>query len=164
MSSGPLPAWKPELDAVIGARHGGQASAIASRLESLNTRYPNIPDIAFQLGWTYETLNQPEQALPHYERAISLGLGPNDLSAAFIGLGNCLRAAGQAARAVETLESARRQFPEHREIQVFLGLALHAAGRHADATRLLIDVALETTEDPGLNAYQRAIRYHASLL
>jgi hypothetical protein len=30
--------------------------------------------------------------------------------------------------------------------------------------RLLIETILDTTEDPGLNAYQRAIRYHAGRL
>jgi hypothetical protein len=159
-----LPPWRPELDAIVGARHGGQVSTIAARLKDLDGRYPNVPEIAFQLAWTCDILGRAAEAIPHYERAVALGLQPNELSAALIGLGNALRVNGEAARAVEVLESGKRQFPQHREIELFLAIALQAAGRSADSVRLLIETILDTTEDPGLNAYQRAIRYHAGRL
>ena len=109
-------------------------------------------------------LGRTEEAAQHYERAIALGLPPNDHSVVLIGLANALRLSGETARAVEVLEDAQRQFPDYREISLFLGIALHAAGRSADAVKRLIDAALDASEDPGLSAYQRSIRYHASKL
>jgi hypothetical protein len=159
-----IPEWRAELDAIVGARHGGRVSSVLALLGDLDQRYPHVPEIAFQRAWTAEMLGRSAEASQHYERAISLGLQPNDHSAALIGLANALRTSGEHARAVEVLEGAQRQFPEYREIQLFLGIALHAAGRSADAVKLLIDVALDASEDPGLSAYQRSIRYHASKL
>ncbi|PTY05831.1 hypothetical protein DB347_15885 [Opitutaceae bacterium EW11] len=164
MSTDPLPAWKAELDAIVGSRHGGQIATLARRLVDLDHRFPNIAEIAYQLAWTLDNLGKPADAVPHYERAVALGLPPNELSGALIGLGNCLRLTGAAPRAVELLESGKRQFPDHREFDLFLSLALHDAGRSADAVRLLIETVLETTEDPGLAAYQRSLRFHAGKL
>lgn len=158
------PPWKGELDAIVGARHGGQVSAIAARLAALEARYPNVAEIAFQLAWTYEILGRIEQAIPHYERALTLGLQPNEHASALIGLANCQRGSGLAERSVETLEAAKRQFPAYREIELYLALSLQAAGRSADAVRSLIDLVLESSEDPGLAAHQRALRYHAGKL
>ena len=158
------PEWKAELDAIVVARHGVQVSAIASRLAALDQRYPHVAEIAFQLGWTYDVLGRAEDAVRHYEKAVALGLQPNELCAALIGLGNSLRLIGEAARAVEVLEAAKRQFPSYREIELYLALALHAAGRSGEAVKTLVETVLDTTEDPGLSAHQRALRYHASKL
>lgn len=159
-----FPPWRSELDSIVGARHGGRVSTVLGQLVNLDQRYPNVPEIAFQLAWTADMLGRSEEAAKHYERAIALGLAPNDHSAALIGLANALRLSGETARAVEVLEAAQRHFPDFREIQVFLGIALHAAGRTADAVKVLIEATLEASEDPGLSAYQRSIRYHASKL
>jgi hypothetical protein len=62
------------------------------------------------------------------------------------------------------LRSAKAQFPENREFDVFLALALHDAGGHAEALRLLLEALCDTTEDPGITAYQRALRFYTSKL
>lgn len=156
--------WKEELDAVVGARAHGQSEEIIPRLQSLDARHPNVAEINYQLAWSCDTLGRAAEALPYYEKAIALGLPPNELSGALLGLGNTLRALGQSARAAEVLRSGKSQFPENREFDVFLALALHDLGKHAETTQLLIDVLCDTTEDPGLTAYQRAIRHAATKL
>lgn len=156
--------WKPELDAIIGARHGGQVSGMLDRLRALDARFPLVAEIQHQLAWTCDVLGRTEEALPLYERAIALGLPPNELAGALIGLGSTLRLLGQTERAVEVLRSARVQFPENREFDAFLALALHDSGRHAESLRLVLECLCETTEDPGLTAHQRAIRHAAAQL
>lgn len=153
--------WKPELDAIVGARHGGQITHVLDRLRALDARYPNIGEIQYQLAWTCEMQGDARAALHHYEKAMALGLPTNELSGALIGLGTTLRTLGQHARAVEVLASARTQFPENREIEVFLALALRSAGRADEAVSLLIETLLEVSDDVGLSAYQRSIRHHA---
>jgi hypothetical protein len=74
--------WKPELDAIIGARHGGQVDHVLDLLQKLDARFPHVPEIAYQLAWTSEVLGREAEAVPHYERAISLGLAPNELAGA----------------------------------------------------------------------------------
>ncbi len=156
--------WKPELDALTGARHGGRLAQLLEQLKDLDARYPNIAEINYQLAWTCDVLGHATEALPYYEKAVALGLPENELSGALLGLGSTLRGLRQLERSAAVLESARMQFPDNREFDVFLALTLHDLGRHAEATRLLLEVIADTSEDPGLTAYQRAIRFHAGKL
>lgn len=159
-----LPDWKQELDAIVGARAHGQFAEILPRLQELDARYPNIAEIAYQLAWTHDTLGHSAEAVPWYEKAIALGLSPNELSGALLGLGSALRILGRLEQSATVLRSGRSQFPENREFEVFLALTLHAQGRSAEALRLVLETLCDTTEDPGLTAYQRAIRHEASKL
>lgn len=154
--------WKPELDAIVGARHGGRAEHVADLLRKLDARHPNVAEINYQLAWTLESHGKPADALPHYEKAVALGLAPNEHANALIGLATTLRTLGQSARAAEVLRSGQLQFPDNREFDVFLSLALHDLGEHAEALRLALTTLCDTTEDPGLTAYQRVIRHAAS--
>lgn len=159
-----LPAWKPELDAIIGARHGGQIAHVLDLLQKLDARYPNIAEINYQLAWTCDAQTREAEALPYYEKAIALGLPENELSGALLGFGSTLRNLGQLERSAEVLRSGRAQFPENREFDVFLALTLHDLGQHAAALKLTLEALCATSEDVGITAYQRAIRYHASKL
>lgn len=154
-----LPAWKEELDAIVGARAHGQFNQLLPRLQDLDARHPNVGEIAYQIAWTCDTLGRHEQALAAYEKAVALGLPPNELSNALIGLGATLRTLGQHDRSAEVLRTGQLQFPDNREFGVFLALTLHAQGKSTDALRLALETLIETTEDPGLTAYGRAIRH-----
>ena len=165
MSAEPeIPAWKAELDAIVGARAHGQLKELLPRLLKLDEHHPYVAEIAFQLAWTCDTLGCAADALPYYEKAVALGLPPNELSGALLGLGSTLRSLGQHARAEEVLRSGQAQFPDNREFDVFLALALHDQGQHSKAMQLMVETLCATTDDPGLTAYQRAIRHAASKL
>lgn len=156
--------WKPELDAIVGARHGGQIAHVLDLLRQLDTRHPNVAEINYQLAWTCDVLGREAEALPYYEKAIALGLPANELSGALIGLGSTLRNLGQPERSAAVLRSGRAQFPENREFDVFLALTLHDLGHHAEALKLTLEALCDTTDDPGLTAYQRALRFYAGKL
>ncbi len=156
--------WKPELDAIVGARHGGRTDHLLDLLRKLDARYPNVAEINYQLAWTLESNGKPADALPFYEKAVTLGLLPNEHSNALIGLAITLRSIGNPTRAAEVLRSGQLQFPDNREFDVFLALALHDLGEHAEALRLALTTLADTAEDPGITAYQRAIRHAAGQL
>ncbi len=158
------PAWKEELDIIVGARHGGQIDHVLGLLKKLDERFPNVAEINYQVAWTCDVLGKEAEALPYYEKAVALGLPENELAGALIGLGSTLRSLGQYDRAIEVLRSALAQFPDNREFEVFLAMALHGAGQHTEAMKLLLTTIADTTEDPGLTAYQRAIRFQAGKL
>jgi tetratricopeptide (TPR) repeat protein len=158
----PAPDWKPELDAIVGARHGGAAAALLPRLRALDTRYPHTPEILHQIAWTCEQLGRLREAAQDYERALSLGLPPNEMSAALLGLGSCLRCLGEYTRAEEVLREGRMHFPDQREFEVFLAMTLHNLGRHAEAIQTLIATLVETADDVGIAANQRTIRHQAA--
>jgi len=162
--SSELPVWKEELDAIVGARAHGQSEEILPRLRKLDAKHPNVAEINYQLAWSCDVLDRAADALPYYEKAVALGLPPNELSGALIGLGSTLRSLGQLERSAAVLRSGQVQFPDNPEFAVFLSLTLHQQGKAADALRLALDTLCETTDDPGLTAYQRAIRHAAAKL
>ena len=97
--------WKEELAAIVGARAHGQAEEVLPRLRQLDAKHPNVAEISYQLAWTCDVLDRAADALPCYEKAVALGLPPNELSGALIGLGSTLRALGQLERSAEVLRS-----------------------------------------------------------
>jgi len=155
----PSPPWKPPLDAITGARHGGQTEGVLDQLRSLAKEHPHVAEVAYQLAWTLESLDEPDAARPYYEKAIALGLPPNEQSGALIGLGNCLRIAGELDRAAETLQSGQRQFPDQPEFDAFLAFIRHDQGRHTEALRLVMEALLDSSDDPGITAHQRTLRH-----
>jgi tetratricopeptide (TPR) repeat protein len=159
-----MSAWREELDAIVGARAHGQLEEILPRLQKLDERHPNVAEINYQLAWTCEVLDRAKDALPYYEKAIALGLPPNELSGALLGFGSTLRNLGQLERSAEVLRSGKTQFPDNPEFDVFLALTLYQQGKQAEALQLVLNTLCDTTDDPGLTAYQRAIRHAASKL
>ncbi len=157
-----MDAWKSELDAILGSRHGGRTDHVLPALRALDARHAHVPEIAFQLGYTLDLADRPAEAVPCYERALALGLSPAEHLNALVGLADALRRSGQADRAAELLERAELQFPEARELPAYRALALRDAGRAAEAIAVLMDLALDAgSDDLGLAAHQRALRHHA---
>lgn len=156
--------WREPLTAITGARHGGQVVQVLRQLKELDAQFPNVAEINYQIAWTCDVLGREAEALPYYEKAVALGLPANELAGALLGLGSTLRNLGQLERSAEVLRSGQAQFPDNREFDVFLALTLHGLGRHAESTKLLLTVIADTSEDPGLTAYQRAIRFYAGKL
>jgi tetratricopeptide (TPR) repeat protein len=159
-----MSAWREELDAITGSRHGGQVASALGLLKQLDARCPNVAEINHQLAWTCEVLGREAEALPYYEKAVALGLPANELSGAQLGLGSTLRSLGQLERSAEVLRAGQAQFPDNREFDVFLALTLHDLGQHAEAMKLVLTLIADTSEDPGLTAYQRTIRFQAARL
>ena len=160
----PLPPWKDELDAIVAARHGGALAQTLPRLRALAARFPEIAEIHYQIAWTLDANDQSGDAIPHYEKAIALGMEPELLTGAMLGLGSSLRIAGQLERSESVLREGRGRFPDHTEFNVFLALTLHDLGRHAESMSLMLTTLADTADDPGITAYQRAIRYYAGRL
>lgn len=155
-----MEAWKTELDAIVGARHGGKTDHVLPALRALDARFPHTPEIAAELAFTLVSRGDDAGALEAYERALALGLpGPAEQANALAGRAACQLRLGLAAEAVGGLERARAQFPENAEFAAYLAVALKRAGRADEAAALLLDTLLELSEDVGLNAHQRTLRF-----
>jgi len=137
---------------------------LVKRLQDLDARHPNVPEICHQVAWSLEVLGHAAEALAWYEKAVMLGLSPNEHSAAVLGQVGCLRALGRPREAASILQGLRTQFPENREYDAFLALCQWDLGQKAEAVRTLMDVLVETTEDFGIRAAQRNLRHQASRL
>lgn len=151
-----------KLQEVVRLRTPGnleEARALALRLASES---PADPVVHYQCAWCHDAAGLEREAVPFYERAIQLGLRPeDDLAGALLGLGSTYRTLGEYEQAAETLAKGMRLFPEDRAFPVFLSMAFYNLGRHHEAMRLLMQNLAETTSDPAISAYRKAILFYA---
>lgn len=155
-----MEAWKTELDAIVGARHGGRTDHVLPALKALDARFPHTPEIAAELAFTLVARGDDTGALEAYERALALGLSsPAEQANTLAGRAACQLRLGLPSDAVAGLERARAQFPENAEFAAYLAVALKRAGRADEACALLLDTLLDLSEDVGLSAHQRTLRF-----
>ena len=97
-------------------------------------------DLFELLGELYEQGGQTDKAIEHYKRSLVLDAGePRN----HFNLANMQLRAKRGAEAVETMEKARRKFPDRPDVTLGLALALSAAKRHADSMKMFAAVVNE---------------------
>ncbi len=92
---------------------------------------------------------------------VRLGLSGKDLEGALLGLGSSLRCVGQARRAARVLGKGAARFPKSRALRVFWAMALLDSGRGKKALGILLRELGETSADPGIRRYRRALLGYA---
>jgi tetratricopeptide (TPR) repeat protein len=150
------------LAEVIAAREAGEHERARELVLRLVERAPDDVHVAYQAAWVHDLLGLEQDAVPHYVRALArAGLSPRDRRDALLGLGSTYRTLGRYQEAVATLEQGVAEFPDHRPLRVFLAMAHHNAGRSKQAVESLLTLLVETTSDPDIAGYQRAIALYA---
>lgn len=118
------------------------------------------PLVLFEVGGSYDVLGEEEKAIPYYRRAVAGGLEGDDLQECLICLGNTLGIVGELEESVSVLELAQKRFPDRPSNRIFLALAYHYNNQPDDAVGTLLDVILETTEDPDILMYAGTLEYY----
>lgn len=62
------------------------------------------------------------------------------------------------------LEQGALEFPQRAEFKAFLAMTLHNLGAHTEAMELLLTLLADTSNDPGIQDYRKAIKYYADKL
>jgi len=106
-------------------------------------------------------LGREAQAIPLYQKAIALGLSEASLRGAWLGLGSSYRGTGQYAEALAAFEQGQARFPDANEFRVFGAMASYNLGQHKEGMETLLAVLAETTVDPALAPYRRAMALYA---
>lgn len=125
---------------------------------------PKDAQVHYQIAWTHDQLGKERDAVPAYEKAIELGLPIQDLKSAFLGLASTYRTLGEYQKSKEVFERAMPQFPEFRALKAFYCLTLYNLGRHDQAFELLLKELVETTNDPSIKEYERALLFYSDKL
>lgn len=116
-----------------------------------------VPDDAqayYRIGCCDDKLGQPSEAIPSYEKALSLGF---DEVGVYIGLGRCYRAIGRHEDARRILEKGRERFPEYHALPPFLALVYYDLKLYAEATKLLVHAYVAASNDQDVQLYSRAM-------
>jgi thioredoxin-like negative regulator of GroEL len=88
-------------------------------------------------------------------------LEPDARRGAFTGLGSTNRTLGRFAEARDALEQGLAEFPDANEMRVFLAMADHNLGQSRKAVESLLSLLAQTTNDPAIAVYRRAIEFYA---
>lgn len=115
----------------------------------------------FQCAWTYDSLGKEQEAVPHYEKAIQLGLKPEFLVDAYLGLGSTYRALGQYEQSKRILEQALSEFPEAEHLKVFYAMTLYNLSEHSKAMETLLNTVSQTTNHKGIKNIARPLNFTA---
>jgi tetratricopeptide (TPR) repeat protein len=154
----------PSLREAIYLRQRGEYARAWRILQRLYKANPDDARLNYQCAWVCDLRGQERVAVSFYERAIRGGLAGEDLRGALLGLGSTYRCLGKYRNAAAVLRRGLRTFPEAREFSVFLALVQYNMDQHAAAMESLVCALAETTRDPGLRRYQRALLYYADKL
>ncbi len=136
------------------------ADAAIAAMRSLAAAYPGADGLAaFELAGMLDSHGLEHEAEREYERALALGLPAEQHAQLAVQYGSTLRNTGRLDDAIAVLEAAPTHPSTGAAPRAFLALALHSAGRHAEALR----VTLEALE-PTLPRYRSSVQAYAAAL
>ena len=140
--------------ALLMRSHGPEAlrDALAEFRAELRLN-PNDAVAEFQIGQILQTLGQPSQALPHFERAVELD---GEFPEALVALGKEHARLERFDTAIQLLERALEQHPQSEPAHYSLMLAYRNAGRREDAQR--IRQALERLQAPSEGEFSEFLK------
>lgn len=109
---------------------------------------------------------QERRAVLFYRRALAASedLSEEDLAGTYIGLGSTYRVLGEYEDSRRVLREGLERFPADRALSTFLTLTLYNLGEHREAMSTLLENLVETTGDPGIRYYGRALTFYAGRL
>ncbi|MCM0624131.1 tetratricopeptide repeat protein [Lysinibacillus sp. OL1_EC] len=153
-----------QLEHILTLRKNGQLEEANQCMVALVKEQPQNAYYQFQCAWTFDSLGQEKEAVPHYEEAIKLGLEAEVLVDAYLGLGSTYRTIGQYEQAKRIFEQAIQEFPKAEQIKVFYAMTLYNLGEHAKSMETLLNTILRTANHQGIQDYKKAIHYYSDKL
>ncbi|MBU9721648.1 MULTISPECIES: tetratricopeptide repeat protein [Bacillaceae] len=153
-----------ELDKAIELRKRGNHKESNKLLMRLAEEYPDDTSINYQCAWSYDILGEEANAVPFYEKAIKLGLPEKDLEDALLGLGSTYRTLGEYEKSKNTFEKGMGLFPNNRAMHTFYSMTLYNLNEHSKAMELLLKCLIDTTKDPEISSYKKAIEFDSNKL
>ena len=152
-----------QLSKAIELRNENKCEEALVILGQLLETQPLDPDINYQMAWTCDRLGKESEAAPFYETALSNGL-VTDRQGAYLGLGSTYRCLGEYEKSLQTLDRALEEFPQDRALKVFRALTLYNLGTFEASVQELLVQLIETTNDPSIKMYERALQYYSDKL
>ncbi|EGU43976.1 tetratricopeptide repeat protein [Vibrio splendidus] len=114
-----------------------------------------------QIAWSYDNQGKEQQAIEHYVLSLQGKLSSVERFDALFGLACTYRSLGQYTEALSYFEQTMSEYPQSLEVQPFYAMCLYNLGRHKEATSLLLELLVSTTNSEAIKEYQRAISLYA---
>jgi predicted Zn-dependent protease len=130
-------------------------------LLELRVEFPDDPRVAVYTAWVHDSMGLEEEAVEHYEAALAGELADEERRAALLGLGSTYRTLGRDGESERTFRAGIERFPDFRPLRVFGAMTAYNRGEARRAVQELLEVLLETTSDPQILRYRRALSAYA---
>jgi tetratricopeptide (TPR) repeat protein len=114
-----------------------------------------------QIAWSYDNEGKEQEAIDHYLSSLSGSLSSAERFDALFGLASTYRSLGMYTEALIYFEQTLSEYPNSVEVQPFYAMCLYNLGRHKEATSLLLELLVSTTNSDAIKEYQRAISLYA---
>ncbi|MEG3222964.1 tetratricopeptide repeat protein [Vibrio gigantis] len=114
-----------------------------------------------QIAWSYDNQGKEQEAIEHYLLSLSGELTSTERFDALFGLASTYRSLGLYTEALSYFEQTMAEYPDSLEVQPFYAMCLYNLGRHKEATSLLFELLVSTTNSDAIKEYQRAISLYA---
>lgn len=154
--------WQQRVDALWALFDSYEPDAFVTQMTRLTSERPADDAVAaHELGGAYDSTGHSDLAVPHYRRALELGLDGNRHRQAVIQLASSLRNLGQAPESVSLLEGERDARTDELDdaVRAFLAFALIDVGREREAAAVALSALA-----PHLPRYQRSVTNYAQAL
>ncbi|APS33988.1 MULTISPECIES: tetratricopeptide repeat protein [Serratia] len=136
-----------------------EATALAQRQLAAE---PEAAMLHFQLACLYDVQGLEQQAIPCYLAALARDLPSAQRREAWLGLGSTYRALGEYPASLRAFDDGLTEFPHANELMLFRAMALYNLGENKRAVADLLLLLADTSSDPDIRGYQRAIRHYAA--
>ncbi|HAT4986106.1 TPA: tetratricopeptide repeat protein [Serratia marcescens] len=136
-----------------------EATALALRQLAAE---PEAAMLHFHLACLYDVQGLEQQAIPCYLAALARDLPPAQRREAWLGLGSTYRALGEYPASLRAFDAGLTEFPQANELMLFRAMTLYNLGEGKRAVSDLLLLLAETSSDPDIRGYQRAIRHYAT--
>jgi tetratricopeptide (TPR) repeat protein len=121
---------------------------------------PDDPFILFNLGWSYEELRKPAEALPLLRRSLERSHPADSIvRKAYTLVTECHRQLGQPEEALAVCQQGRRYYPDDAQLLFQEALLCRELGDRAGAEGCFLRL-LETTERPHFASVAEGLRGH----
>ncbi|WP_374056262.1 tetratricopeptide repeat protein [Rossellomorea sp. FM04394] len=153
-----------KIEEAIALRESGECAASIERWKRLIQGDPDNGFLHYQCAWTHDKMGLESKAVPYYENSIQMGLDDKDLQGAYLGLGSTYRTLGEYEKSKSVFEKGIRRFPENKAMTVFYAMTLYNLNKHSQAMELLLNCIGESSQDPTIEPYKKAITFYAGQL
>jgi tetratricopeptide (TPR) repeat protein len=145
----------------VALRESGRLEEARELLVELRAEYPDDAHIAVQTAWVHDSMGLEEEAAEHYEAAIAGGLTGDELRGALLGLGSTYRTLGRDEDSERTLRQGIERFPDFLALRAFYAMTQYNLGRPREAVEGLLKLLVETSSEPSIQRYRRALSGYA---
>ena len=111
----------------------------------------------YELGGEHDSAGREQEAIPHYERALALGLPDELVPRCLLQLASSLRNAGRADDALATFDDAVARYPDDAALPLFRAFLLADLGREREALVSVLHLARTRIDAPEIRRYARSL-------